>query len=344
MRDCHIQVGKYQRTEVRLPDEERNGIFSKAKTNRDRLKNGLEKNGDPKPIGQRTQGSYAMRTMIVEPDGDYDIDDGVYFKKEALVGAGGADKSALQTRQMVCNALQDDQFKRKPEVLKNCVRVFYNEGYHVDVPAYRHVVEKNPFTGAETDFYELASADWKKSDALSVTKWFKDFNTNNCGNASTNGDKGQFVEVVRLLKAFARSRSSWKGKISSGFVISKLVADHWGERTNRDDQALRDVAKAIKGKLSWNQEVKHPCLDSNIIENGNAKAKFLFEKLEENLKHLDVLDEWDCDHAKAMSAWDKFFDTDWFSQQPDPDGAKALAQKTGPAVKRGETRYAKRFA
>ena len=63
MRDCHIQVGKYQRTEVGLPDEERNGIFSKAKTNRDRLKNGLEKNGDPKPIGQRTQGSYAMRTM-----------------------------------------------------------------------------------------------------------------------------------------------------------------------------------------------------------------------------------------------------------------------------------------
>ena len=28
MRDCHIQVGKYQRTEVRLPDEDRSGIFA----------------------------------------------------------------------------------------------------------------------------------------------------------------------------------------------------------------------------------------------------------------------------------------------------------------------------
>ncbi|AMX97868.1 hypothetical protein EOA22_24080 [Mesorhizobium sp. M7A.F.Ca.US.014.04.1.1] len=340
MRDCHLQLAKYQRDEVRLPNDSRKGIFTKAKTNRKRLKDGLAANNDPTPIGQRTQGSYAMRTMIVEKGEDYDIDDGVYFKKEDLVGSKGADKSPLAAREMVCNALQDDRFKDSREVLKNCVRVYYHEGYHIDVPVYRHVVVKDAWTGKESDHYELASSSWKRSDALAVTSWFQDFNKNNCANASKDGDKGQFVEVVRLLKAFARSRSSWKGKISNGFVISKLVADHWAEVADHDDKTLRNIAKAIRDTLAWKQVVKHPVLDDNIIEDGNAKAKFLHDKLDENLKHLDVLDEWDCDHAKAMSAWDKFFNTDWFSQQPDPDGAKSLTQKVGPAVKRGETRYA----
>ncbi|MBB5539093.1 cyclic GMP-AMP synthase DncV-like nucleotidyltransferase [Rhizobium giardinii] len=340
MRDCHIQVAKYQRDEVRLPNESRKDIFSKAKTNRKRLKDGLAANDDPTPIGQRTQGSYAMRTMIVNTDEDYDIDDGVYFKKEDLVGPNGGDKTSLAAREMVCDALQDKRFNDAPEVLKNCVRVYYNEGYHIDVPVYRHVVVEDPWTGEEKDHYELASSVWKKSDALAVTSWFQDFNKDNCGNASKNGDNGQFVEVVRLLKAFARSRNSWKGIISNGFVISKLVADHWVEVADRDDKALRDVAKAIRDKLAWNQAVKHPVLDENIIAHGNAKAKFLHEKLDEKLKHLDVLDNPECDHATAMSAWDKFFATDWFSGQPEPDGAKSLAQKVGPAVKRGETRYA----
>lgn len=340
MRDCHLQVAKYQRDEVRLPNESRKDIFSKAKTNRKRLKDGLAANDDPAPIGQRTQGSYAMRTMIVDSDEDYDIDDGVYFKKEDLVGPNGGDKTSLAAREMVCNALQDKRFNDPPEVLKNCVRVYYNEGYHIDVPVYRHVVVKDAWTGEEKDHYELASSVWKKSDALAVTSWFQDFNRDNCGNSSKDGDKGQFVEVVRLLKAFARSRDSWKGKSSNGFVISKLVADHWVEVPDRDDKALRDVAKAIRDKLAWNQVVEHPVLEENIVEHGNAKAKFLHEKLDEKLKHLDVLDSPECDHATAMSAWDKFFATDWFSGQPDPDGAKSLAQKVGPAVKRGETRYA----
>jgi hypothetical protein len=340
MRDCHLQVAKYQRGEVRLPNDSRKDIFTKARTNRKRLKDGLAANDDPTPIGQRTQGSYAMRTMIVEKGEDYDIDDGVYFKKEDLVGPKGGDRTSLAAREMVCEALQDNRFNDAPEVLKNCVRVYYNEGYHIDVPVYRHVVVKDAWTGKESDHYELASSSWKRSDALAVTLWFQDFNKDNCLNASKDGDKGQFVEVVRLLKAFARSRSSWKGKISNGFVISKLVADHWAEVADRDDKALRNVAKAIRDKLFREQAVKHPVLDDNIIESENAKAKFLHDKLEEKLKLLDVLDQWDCDHEKAMSAWDKFFDTDWFSQQPDPEGAKSLAQKVGPAVKRGETRYA----
>jgi hypothetical protein len=39
-----------------------------------------------------------MKTMTQHLAKDYDIDDGVYFSKEVLVGDRGAEMSALQAR------------------------------------------------------------------------------------------------------------------------------------------------------------------------------------------------------------------------------------------------------
>src|SRR3954469_21246514 len=137
MRNTSREVCGFHDAEVALTTTERSEMRKRRNTNRERLKKGLEKNSNPKPIGCHTQGSYSMKTMVQDPDYDYDIDDGVYFKSADLKGSQGADKSALQARQMVCAALQDDKFATEPEVRKNCVRVYYEAGYHVDVPAYR---------------------------------------------------------------------------------------------------------------------------------------------------------------------------------------------------------------
>jgi len=102
MKNCDSQVLKYQRNEVKLSDEERLDIKEKADTNRERLKGGLRAGEKPKPIGMHTQGSYSMKTMIQEDDGDFDIDDGVYFEKDDLVGPRGGDMSALDVRQWSC--------------------------------------------------------------------------------------------------------------------------------------------------------------------------------------------------------------------------------------------------
>src|SRR4051794_5263633 len=90
------------------------------------------------------------------------------FTKEALVGERGAPMSALAARQMVCAALQDKRFSGQPEVRNNCVRIYYASpnNYHVDVPVYRRTRVVDPLTGVATYTYELASADWKASDAL----------------------------------------------------------------------------------------------------------------------------------------------------------------------------------
>lgn len=154
MKNCHKQVLKYQRDMVKLSDDAREDIKEKADTNRERLKGGLAADNKPAPIGMHTQGSYSMKTMIQEDDGDYDIDDGVYFDKDDLVGPNGGVMSALAVRQMVCDALQDSRFKRAPEVRKNCVRVYYNDGYHVDVPSYRKIEVGDPISGEPKPAYE----------------------------------------------------------------------------------------------------------------------------------------------------------------------------------------------
>lgn len=342
MKDCNEQVRGYHQAEVKMNDYGRDDIFKKAKANRARLRNGLARDERPTPVGSRTQGSYAMRTMIHDPKGDYDIDDGVYFKKEDLVGERGAEMSALAVRQMVCAALQDERFSEKPEVLKNCVRIYYQQGYHIDVPAYRRIRTTDSLTGIASDKYELASADWKSSDALSVTKWFKDRNKALCSDATGNGNNGQFVRVVRLVKAFARSRPHWSGKMASGFALTKLVEEHYREHNARDDQALREVLRAIRDRLAYNDSVRHPTLDETIAERGSARTGFLRRKLVDKLPHLDVLDDEDCTHHQAMRAWDKFFKTDWFGNQPDPADEEDLESKTkAPAViKSGGQGYA----
>jgi hypothetical protein len=349
MRNCDKQVLKYQRDVVKLSDDARLDIKDKADTNRERLKGGLRSAEKPTPIGMHTQGSYSMKTMIQEEDGDYDIDDGAYFKKEDLVGPRGGEMSARDVREMVCEALQDSRFKKAPEVRTNCVRVYYDGGYHVDVPSYRKIEIKDPISGELKTAWELAGADWKRSDARAVTKWFKTANSTRCSDASSDGNRGQFVRVTRLMKKFAKSRGSWKSKTISGFAISRIVEECYLEIRDRNDQAFRRLMQQIHDRLEVNDEIRHPTLrDENIVDAGNAKVAFFKDCLSDNLKHLEILDEDDCTHDKAMKAWDRVFNTDWFQKQPDPEAEKKLDKLTGgPFIKHGETRYAaqiERFA
>lgn len=346
MYDTSVQVLGFHDAEVNLLSVERTNMRKRRNANRDRLKKGLANADKPSPIGQRTQGSYAMRTMVQDASTDYDIDDGVYFKNEKLVGPNGGEMSALAVRQMVCDALQDERFNTPPKVLKNCVRVHYNEGFHVDVPSYRRNVSTNAWTGQTTYSYELASSDWKSSDALAVTKWFKERNEHH--SPDFDDTDGQFCRVVRLLKAFARSRPSWKPLTATGFMITKLTNDSFSASADRDDIALRETMKAIRWRLEWNKSIAHPTLTNETITHDNdARPGHFKDRLVENLRHLDVLDDAQCTHADAMAAWDKTFCTDWFSQQPSPDtdsggpgGTKSLASPAQPVEKRGGGRYA----
>src|SRR5688572_3586565 len=111
MHNCGDDVVAHHNDEVTLPQSDRTAMRDRRNANRDRLKKGLQEKGMPAPREFKSQGSYAMKTMVQHPNNAYDIDDGIYFDKEVLVTERGAEVTALQARQMVRDAIDDGSFK-----------------------------------------------------------------------------------------------------------------------------------------------------------------------------------------------------------------------------------------
>ena len=319
MFDCAEDVLCYHNDEVTLPQKDRSAMSKRRNANRDRLTAGLKDEEQPQPFMFCKQGSYAMLTMVQHPNDDYDIDDGVYFNQEELVGPRGGEMSSLDARKMVRDAVDDGSFRDAPEVLNNCVRIYYVAGYHVDMPVYRRRVEQD-FWGKETEVFEIASSEWKRSDARLVTDWFHEENAKQ----SPDTDNGrQLRRITRFVKDFAQGRASWKGQIASGFVITKLVTECFKASDSREDTALRETMRSIRDRLNSNLVVNHPTTPGETISNGTAdpKLRFLREKLDQALADLEVLDATDCTRVKAAKAWDKVFATDYFSLRAENDKA-----------------------
>jgi hypothetical protein len=345
MKNCSKDVTAYHDDKVTLPQSERTNMRNRRDANRTRLKTRLKEKENPSPQEFIKQGSYAMLTMLQDAANDYDIDDGVYFTQESLKDPNGSDMASRNARQMVCDALQDDRFNNQPAVKKNCVRIFYNDGYHVDMPIYR--IREN-----DGD-YELASgAEWVHSRAADVEDWFNNANQTKSPD-ETNGR--QFRRIVRMLKKIARSRESWKDQIASGFAITILAEERFIANNNREDTALRDTMRAIYNRLILNLEVNHPVTPGNKVTKGpdDNKMKFFRGKLETALKDLEVLDKSDCTREQALKAWDKVFNTEYFmsrykGEEEDTTSANAaffanlIATKSEPAAvqKKGGGRFA----
>lgn len=323
MFDCVKDVLAYHDDQVTLPQSERNVMRDRRNANRDRLKKGLKEKKDPAPREFYKQGSYAMKTMVQDDETAYDIDDGVYFDKDALKGPNGGEKSALDARNMVRDAVDDGCFKTAPEVRSNCVRVWYEAGYHVDLPVYRRVVNKDPW-GNEQVHHELAGADWKRSDARDVTDWFDEENQRQ--SPDTNNGR-QLRRICRFIKKFAKSRASWKGQIAGGFMITKLVTECYTANAGREDTALYDTMKAIRDRLELSLVVKHPVTPNDTITNGDAdpKARVLKEKLSDAISWLEILFDPNCTRKQALGAWDKVYSTDFFSARLEKEVKEAAA-------------------
>ena len=322
MINCSDDVLGYHNDTVTLPQSERTAMRKRRDANRDRLKNGLEKNKNPQPFMYCKQGSYAMLTMVQHADNKYDIDDGVYFQKDDLVGAKGAELSPLDARKMVRDAVDDGSFSTPPEVLKNCVRIFYVAGYHVDMPVYRRRIEKDLF-GNDKEIFELASSEWNRSDARLVTDWFNAENQKQSPD-ETNGR--QLRRITRCIKNFSQSRSSWENQMASGFAITKLVTECYKTDAGREDASLRNTMTAIRDRLNASLVVNHPTTPDETISNGDddPKLRFLREKLDDALTDLAVLDKAGCSRKEALKAWDKVFSTEYFSNRA-TDDTKTIA-------------------
>lgn len=331
MFDCAKDVRAYHNDRVTLPKKDQDMMRNRRDSNRRRVKKGLMDAGKPAPLELVSQGSYAMKTMVWNPELDYDIDDGIYFLKEDLVGPMGGEMSPRQAREIVRDAVDDGSFKTAPEVRQNCVRIYYDAGYHVDQPVYRKIVDEDIFGEAVT-YYELASgSNWVRSDAREVTNWYED-------KRKFSLDGTQMRRINRSLKKFAKSRASWGSRTLCGFAISVLTTEKFSASSTREDVALYSTMKAIRARLRWDMEIKHPVTPNGWLTSGpdDAKAKFFLEKLENALADLQTLFEPDCTREKALKCWDKVFNTTFFSDRNENEKSQASVL-AAPAVLGGST-------
>ena len=192
----------------------------------------------------------------------------------------------------------------------NCVRACYTAGYHVDLPVYRRVTITDAW-GNEIYHHELASSEWKRSDARDVTAWFDQANTQQSPD-TTNGR--QLRRIVRQIKKYSRSRQSWSGRTLSGFGITALVVECYRANLSREDAALYDTMKAIRDRLNWNLVINHPVTPNETISKGDddASARFLRDRLTEAIDTLDPLFDSNCTRQKALKCWDNVFAATFF--------------------------------
>lgn len=319
MPDCSKEFLAFHDDKVRLSETIQEKLRNHRDANRERLIKGLNENKKAKPFGFLIQGSYDMETIIQHPKNDYDIDDGVIFKSEDLRGPQDGWLSPLQVRQMVCEAVQDSRFNKPPEVRTKCVRVHYEEGHHVDIPAYRQVTSILGRT-----YLELASAEWRESNPKSVTEWFD--NQVKALSPDEDGTRQQMRRSVRLLKAFAKSRESWD--MPSGFILSVLISEKYKPMSRRDDVSFHETIRGISSRLQGDLTVRHPIVEEQLTKTSeDPQMVELKSQLIKGLEGLQVLHDNDCTKKAALQAWGKFFNSDFFDKYID-DGEKGR----GPTI------------
>ena len=101
MLNCSQELLTYHNERVLLSSKQLGKLRAIRDANRRRVKEGLRRLGMYQPFLFSSQGSYAMKTVIWRDGHDFDIDDGVYFDSESLVGPRGAALTSLQTRELI---------------------------------------------------------------------------------------------------------------------------------------------------------------------------------------------------------------------------------------------------
>lgn len=295
----------FYKNNVVLQNDKQNDLRNKKNLNITRLKDGLndynqENNTDYRISNTIVQGSMAMHTVVQNDSNDYDIDVAIIFEKENL-----EDKGPLSVRNIVANALKRkcENFKKEPEVKTNCVRIEYQDGYHVDFAVYRRYKKED-----ESEYtYEHAGSEWTLRDPKAINNWFKD----------KIKDKGQCLrKVIRFSKMFCKSRDSWVN-MPGGLIQTVLCDEKIQNSYERIDEIFYHTMLEVKNRLDNDINVYNPTdtslslLSTKDHENkvGNFK-----NRLSDKLKKLDVLFESDCDRSKAKNAWYEFFNHDYWQE------------------------------
>lgn len=316
MYDLSSKFNTFYTFYVVLSQDEQNNLHNKKDLNIQRLKDGLKEynieNNTSYTIAETcVQGSMAMSTVVQNEDGDYDIDVAVVFDKSVL-----GDKGAQATRNLVANALtrKTKQFNAEPEVKTSCVRIKYEDGYHIDFAVYRRHYD----SGNECWIYEHAGSDWSVRELKGLTEWFKSQN---------NDSDGKLRKVIRLSKMFCKSRKSWKN-MPSGLLQTVLCDEKLQQSYERIDELFYYTMQEIVNHLETSTSVEAPVDDGRDLTPRDIDCKRMTNwknRLKSKLEDLKVLFSDECTKDDAIQAWYGFFNHDYWGRQVTVEKSYAIA-------------------
>lgn len=296
MFNCHTALNVFYQQDVRLGPKLRTRLKVSRKACLGHVKEGLRRLGHPVYERVCIQGSYVMHTLNQHPNGEFDIDVAVIFKKEDLP------KSPLRARQRVAAAMRASgvRFATMPLARLNAVTVWYSDHHHVDLAVYR---ESTSFWGKPV--LEHASSEWTVRDPVEVTRWFKKEDKRLSPKLDDGAivEPGQFRRVVRLIKMFTRSRLYWD--LPGGLIISTLVAEVYEPAPERDDVALYNTLVRLQKRLRGSYDVKSPVDASSLTrrDKNERQVRDLLARLDDILPRLAILFDPLCMEPRALRAW-----------------------------------------
>lgn len=331
MFDYSPQLETFQSARVRLPSSLLAKLRSHRKANRDRVISRLPSQIEGITVGDnhfKPQGSVAMGTIIQTKFGDeeYDIDDGLVLPLDKLIDPDGAELDAAAVREYLRVTLEDARFNRQPEIMTNCVRVFYAEQdaekHHVDFPVYRKWTE-----GGDV-IRELAGGDgWVESDPTQINNWFAEEIKQRNKEGAEGDERGtQLRRLVRLLKRFCRSREDWLELLPNGMKLTMLAVECQPAYDERLDRAFYDLLEEIAARLRESRVIHnlaHPDQPPITRTDSDDNVEALQDKIDEALEELSNLP----DLESARAAWEWVFQSDGYFAKHDAAIAKSSVNK-----------------
>lgn len=209
----------------------------------DRLSDVFEQEGIDCPSYKfEDQGSYSFGTGIKPLDGDFDIDQGLYFDTPISRWP-----DPVQLKELVFKTVENHT--RKVSVRRSCITVFYSIDdepcYHVDVAIYSKS-KSNPGGMAHIAKGKLNSSPfnrfWEMSDQACLEDMIK--------NKHFGEDAAQFRRVVRYLKRWKDYQKS-KSELASitGIALTILVYNHFTPQYKDYFSKSQDDLLALKSTL-----------------------------------------------------------------------------------------------
>lgn len=236
---------------ITLSQSKRSSIIASRNAIRDKIKNFFKGKKEKVPSFY-IQGSFATHTALAPLlNEEVDIDDGLYLNN---IESDDMEKwpSPKDAHKEIMDALEGHT-QDGCEDKTSCVRVIYQNNYHVDIPVY--IMKDDHAYLANTK-----SNEWVLSDSKDFKDWYAD---------KIKEDSEQARRITRYIKAW---RDYNKVKMTS-IEIAILVAEHFVQ-DDSDLISLKKTLNAMYLDVMENQSIYKPVSpNENLWEDKSLKEK-----------------------------------------------------------------------